>query len=130
MSFKAPEKFRTKHGKLATGEAAGNNGAFVFDNGGTRLYCIASDQMGFDHVSVHAIRNGKVYTPSWAQMCWIKDQFWGEEDCVVQYHPAKAAYVNMHKHTLHLWRPTRQTLPVPNPLMVGIPEAKTSGHSQ
>jgi hypothetical protein len=51
-------------------------------------------------------------------MCWIKDQFWEPEDCVVQYHPAKSRYVNFHEGTLHLWRHARLPFPCPPTLFV------------
>jgi hypothetical protein len=52
-------------------------------------------------------------------MCYIKDLFWDKDDCVIQYHPAQSEYVNLHKHTLHLWRPTHETFPIPNKILVG-----------
>ena len=45
--------------------------------------------------------------------------FWDEEDCVVQYHPPKSDYVNIHKNCLHLWRPTDGELPRPPKIMIG-----------
>jgi hypothetical protein len=46
-------------------------------------------------------------------MCWIKDLFWNDDERVVQYHPPKKDYVNVHGGTLHLWRPTETELPYP-----------------
>lgn len=43
-------------------------------------------------------------TPTWAEMCEVKDIFWSEEEMVVQIHPKKSQYVNMTE-ALHLWRP-------------------------
>lgn len=59
-------------------------------------------------------------TPSWNDMCFIKDLFFEEHETVVQYHPAKTEYINNHPHCLHLWRPVGE-FPIPNKLMVGIP---------
>jgi len=53
-----------------------------------------------EHVSVQ----GKKGTPSWEVMCAIKDIFWEPEDEVIQYHPKKSEYVNMHPNVLHMWR--------------------------
>jgi hypothetical protein len=38
-------------------------------------------------------------------MCFIKEVFWDEEDVVIQSHPAKSEYVNLHDPCLHLWKP-------------------------
>ena len=40
---------------------------------------------GWEHVSVSYSKK----TPTWDEMCRVKDIFWGEDECVVQYHPAK-----------------------------------------
>ena len=53
-----------------------------------------------EHVSVA----GPKETPRWETMCIIKDLFWDDEDEVIQYHPKKSEYVNMHPRTLHMWR--------------------------
>jgi hypothetical protein len=52
-------------------------------------------------------------------MCRAKDEFWGPEDEVVQYHPKRSEYVNCHPHVLHLWRPIGAALPLPPSYMVG-----------
>jgi hypothetical protein len=41
--------------------------------------------------------------PTWSEMCMIKDLFWDEDETVIQYHPKKSEYVNVHKYCLHLW---------------------------
>lgn len=78
---------------------------------GRRLNVIASDGRdwvesdlplpAWEHVSVSA----QYGVPTWAEMCWIKKQFWEPEDWVVQFHPAQSEYVNIHPNVLHLWRP-------------------------
>lgn len=68
----------------------------------------------WEHVSVHALGHDKrPRTPSWKEMCWIKDLFWDEEELVVQFHPPKSAYVNVHDNTLHLWAVIGATIPMP-----------------
>ena len=84
----------------------------------TIAYAIASDGMDWEHVSVHMISDGKERTPTWSEMCKIKDIFWTNEDCVIQYHPPETEYVNNHKHTLHLWKPVKEKIPVPDKFMV------------
>lgn len=58
----------------------------------------------WEHVSVHIVEYGKQRTPTWAEMCAVKDIFWDAEECAVQYHPPKSEYVNIHPHVLHLWK--------------------------
>ena len=73
---------------------------------------------GWDHVSVAPFK--KRITPSWDDMCMIKDIFFYEHETVVQFHPAKSDYVNMVPNCLHLWRPNKETMPVPPSIMTGI----------
>ena len=55
-------------------------------------------------------------------MCQIKDMFWGPEDCVVQFHPPEADYVNNHPNCLHLWRSIDVEMPRPDSILVGFVE--------
>ena len=73
---------------------------------------------GWEHVSVSPYKHN--YTPSWEEMCRIKDMFWHDDEVVVQYHPAKSEYVNNMPNCLHLWRPIGAEMPVPLAIMVGI----------
>lgn len=85
---------------------------------GSLLRIISSegdDTIPWEHVSVSC--EGR--TPNWREMCFVKDLFWGEEECVVQYHPPKSDYVNHHPHCLHLWKPIGIDLPRPPSIAVG-----------
>lgn len=73
---------------------------------------------GWEHVSVAPYRHS--YTPSWEEMCRLKDMFFHEDEVVVQYHPAKSQYVNNMPNCLHLWRPINEAMPTPPSIMVGI----------
>lgn len=115
MSFKVPQHYLTNHPLLGIGY--GNNGFFRFYRNGIEFRCIASDVMGFEHVSVSL---NKKRCPTWQEMCIVKDLFWDEEDCVIQYHPPKSEYVNNHPYVLHLWRPINEKIPMPDSIMVGI----------
>ncbi|OSJ18558.1 hypothetical protein BST63_05275 [Bradyrhizobium canariense] len=53
-------------------------------------------------------------------MCLAKDLFWHQEECVMQLHPPQSQYVNNSRYCLHLWRPTRQVIPMPPSAFVGI----------
>ena len=74
---------------------------------------------GWEHVSI----DGKNRTPTWDEMCSIKDMFFSDDECCVQYHPPKSEYVNNIPHCLHIWKPIEQhsgALPIPPSLFVGI----------
>lgn len=91
------------------------NGAFLIKHKGARLYVIISDGMGWDHVSVSVLDEGRC--PTWAEMCHIKDLFFEPEETVIQYHPPKSEYIN-HADALHMWRPQGVNIPMPPLVMV------------
>ena len=86
-----------------------HNGVFkVFANGRSFLV-IASNGGGWEHVSVSLPRR----CPTWEEMCMVKDIFWGEEECVVQFHPPKSESINVHPYCLHLWKKIGETYETP-----------------
>lgn len=107
----------------------GNNGAFAIplEGYGHKVFacCIVSDGSGvegivmepFEHVSVHIEEYGKCRTPTWDEMCKVKNYFWNEDEVCFQLHPAKKDYVNCHPHVLHLWR-NPKGFPLPSKVMV------------
>jgi len=125
--FHVPEKSRitnTLH-PLATNSSFGNNGAFQIELGSdTYAHIIASDGMGWEHVSVHIEEYKKSETPTWDEMCLIKNTFWDEEDCVIQFHPPKSEYVNQHENVLHLWRKIGFEQPLPDSILIGLKKKK------
>lgn len=76
----------------------------------------------FEHVSVSVRPAGGQpgRCPTWDEMCWVKGLFWGPDECVLQYHPPAAVYVNMHPHTLHLWKPVGVEVLLPPSICVGV----------
>jgi hypothetical protein len=119
--FHVPEQYRfTQRGHfMRSTYKDGNNGAFLIPmSDGSVLRIIASDGEGWEHVSVSI--EGAQHCPFWEQMCFVKNLFWDEEDCVVQFHPPKSEYINCHKYCLHLWRPTAVSVPTPYKYLVGI----------
>lgn len=113
--FKCPENYRVYLPGYPFGDES--NGFFnVKLRHGQSVTVIASDGAGWEHVSV----SRKDRCPTWDEMCQVKDLFWDEGDCVIQYHPPKSEYVNNHPYCLHLWRPIGQDIPVPDSLLVGI----------
>lgn len=73
------------------------------------------DPTGWEHVSVSI--EGK-HPPNWQEMNWIKEQFWRDDETVLQFHPAKSDYVNIHPNCLHLWRVVAFNHPLPERLLV------------
>lgn len=126
MSFHVINKYRErKHSQLKSDDSFGNNGFFIIPHeriSGYEYRVQASDGMLWEHCSV-SIGPGKrkdaTRCPTWGEMCYIKKLFWDEDDCVIQYHPAKSEYVNRHPFVLHLWRPTDQVIPIPEKIMIG-----------
>ncbi|HPQ42908.1 MAG TPA: hypothetical protein PKZ42_01675 [Syntrophales bacterium] len=116
--FKVPNQFRITKGYFSSDDSCGNNGAFQIPRGnnGKYFFVIASDGEGWEHVSVSLPNR----TPTWEEMCLIKNIFWDSDDCVVQYHPPKSEYVNNCNNCLHLWRPVNKNLETPNSILVGL----------
>lgn len=100
--FSVPEKFRVEKGPMGSNNTYGNNGQFMVKSLKLKrvLFCQASDGLDWEHVSVSIADR----CPTWEEMCFIKDLFWGDDDLVVQMHPPKSDYVNNHLYCLHLWR--------------------------
>lgn len=84
-----------------------------------KLNFIMSWGAGWEHCSV-SITDRYKRCPSWEQMCFIKDSFWNEDECCIEYHPAKKDYVNNHNYCLHIWKPIDQEIPTPPSLMIGL----------
>ena len=109
----------THNPALGFSDVGDMSGAFtVFGPTGLHLNIISSghdDHYGWEHVSVSTPKRA----PNWKEMCFVKDLFWDEEECVIQYHPPKSEYVNHHPNCLHMWRPRRQALPLPPHHLVG-----------
>lgn len=94
------------HIEVANG---GDGLAIVLNCNNVPLEVIFSWGGDWEHASV-VVQNR---CPTWSELCFVKDFFWQDSECVVQYHPAKANYRNCHKYCLHLWRPIKERLPMP-----------------
>lgn len=77
------------------------------------FHVVASIDGEWEHVSVTP-RNKK-RCPTWDEMCAIKDMFFYDEEEVIQIHPRKSEYVNLHPYCLHMWRPVDGLLKSPPP---------------
>ncbi len=113
-------KHRVRVGPMRSDDSFGFNGMFFFWLDGQRIRVVASDGEGWEHVSVSLVDHHRT-TPKWSVMCAIKELFWEDEDCVIQFHPPKSEYVNNHAGCLHLWRCTDgREQPRPPAEMVGV----------
>ncbi len=91
----------------------------MFANMKQKQTIICSWGGGWEHVSI----NRWDRDPLWAEMCDLKEMFWGDNEWAVQYHPAQSEYVNNAVHCLHLWKPIEKfagKLPTPPSAFVGI----------
>jgi hypothetical protein len=105
-----------------TGAGSGN-GVFGVKRKGANIRIVASDDQGggWEHVSVSTTYR----CPTWDEMCFVKDLFWLPTEAVMQLHPPESEYVNNHRFCLHLWRPTRDVIPLPPSVYVGVKSAGT-----
>lgn len=113
------EAGRIRKGPLGSDKSYGLYGTFhVIGPCGRPLIIMASagePDIPWEHVSV----SRKQHPPNWEEMCWVKDQFWHDGECVMQLHPPKASYVNNHPNCLHLWKPRDVAIPQPPAVLVG-----------
>lgn len=78
---------------------------------------------GWEHVSIRPFL--KRITPSWDDMCLLKNMVWNEDEAVIQVHPAKKDYVNNMPNCLHLWRCRYMDMVLPPSCFVGIKDGQT-----
>lgn len=123
------ERGRVRDGPLASPPEYGHNGAFEVHIRTATLWCIVSDQKGWDHVSVSVVdeknsRPGQSLQasrcPTWEEMHAVKRLFWRDDEAVFQLHPPKHLYVNDNAFCLHLWRQQGKDVPLPPTWMVGV----------
>lgn len=109
------DEFRREHPTHGWTKPGSNTGFFVV--GALRI--IASQGCKWDHVSVTRC---DMATPTWDEMCLVKDLFWSEDETVVQFHPRKSSYINCHPSCLHLWKRQNKPWGLPPGWMVGPTE--------
>lgn len=115
-------KTRVRTGELASDEADGFNGMFLVRPFHRRLRVLATDGDGWRHVSI-SVSGNPWETPTWEEMCAVKELFWDAEETAMQLHPPRSEYVNNHPGCLHLWSPTGgHAIPRPPGWMVGLKE--------
>ncbi len=92
----------------------------VINNPEKALHFIFSNGCGFEHLSVST----PLKTPTWEQMCKMKDIFWNEDEVCMQLHPKKEDYVDNMRYCLHIWKPIDKEIPTPPSIMVGFRKGK------
>jgi hypothetical protein len=97
------DRWRIKKGagQLDSNQTDGWNGAFIVPLEGEMWQVIISDQCGWRHLS--ATNAQKKQLPSWHIMCRLRDAFFPDDAWVVQFHPPKEDYIDIHPYVLHLW---------------------------
>lgn len=79
-----------------------------------RMMCIASDGLGWDHVSV-SLKNR---CPTWREMEHVKHLFFKPDEVAIQLHVRAEDHININKFCLHIWRPQHAKIPLPPGLLV------------
>lgn len=120
----APQR-EVERGRIR-GEAGSRHGAFSASGPlGWLLFIISSDGSdwleaglpppAWEHVSVSL----KHRTPSWKEMEWVREQFWLDEELVLQFSVPRSRHISYHDHCLHMWKPIGVDVPLPPPETVG-----------
>ena len=78
-------------------------GMIKLTDAGTCTLVWGEDEDGWEHVSIAPKKQYK--TPTWNDMCQLKDIFFREDEEVLQLHPKKDEYVSIKDNCLHLWKP-------------------------
>ena len=119
--MKFPEQFRWKDAPKPYATSAGEPfGLFIIKAASANgrilkvmACCATPESNGWEHASVSLLDYPKK-TPSWEELCVVKDLFWDANECVVQFHPRKIDAVNIAQ-VLHLWRDTKNPFGMPPP---------------
>ncbi len=116
--MKFPEQYR-KSLKGWESEAGDPFGWFITSGPcGRQLAMLATDGEGTDWEHVSVTLKDKRKIPNWEEMCFVKNLFWESTECIVQFHPPSAEYVNIHHGCLHLWRYKKAAFPIPETILV------------
>lgn len=81
---------------------------------GSRLFIIASSDLGWDHVSVSLPNR----CPNWHEMELVKRTFFADDEIAMQLHVPPKDHISFHPNCLHLWRPIDVAIPLPPKDMV------------
>lgn len=121
--MKFPNQFRWQEGPNAMFRSNDGDpfGMFIVPGDsacGRRLKIIATDgdATDWEHVSV-SLPDWEKRMPSWAEMCKVKELFWDDTQCVVEFHPEKSDHIS-YGEVAHLWRWKKGEFPMPPKICV------------
>ena len=69
----------------------------------------------WEHVSVSL----PARCPTWDEMQRVKELFWSDDETVLQFHPERSEYRNIHPFCLHMWRHKQANHPLPPRELIG-----------
>lgn len=118
------ELCREKSGLFASKNGDKHGRFFIPTYGGQKLCVLSSGELDseWEHVSVSTIKR----CPNWNEMCMVKDLFWDDNECVIQFHPPKSEYVNNHPYCLHLWKSRTFNHVTPPSINLGLKQLNIS----
>ena len=122
--MKTPEELKSTTNLLIHQSSADGGCGEIWQAGRAYGSVIWSNGGGWEHVSVAPYKRS--HTPTWDEMCRLKDMFFHDDEVVVQFHPAKSDYVNNVPNCLHLWRPLSEVMPTPPSIMVGVRKGQSA----
>lgn len=96
------EKLRCTTGRFATRIHESRGGCFNFRTKSFSILIVVDNglQTGWEHVSASLEHR----CPNWEEMAYIKSLFWEDNETVIQFHPKKTEYKNLHPYCLHMWK--------------------------
>lgn len=96
------------------------DGVYVIACEGVRLTVIASEGLGWDHVSVST----RARCPTWDEMQFVRRLFFRDDETVMQLSVPKNDHINNHQFCLHWWKPNDgREIPRPESFLVGVKTA-------
>lgn len=98
--FSHLDKFRIKQAPFSTKDGDLFGGFFIKTLKTTLKIICAPSGDEWEHVSVSTPNR----CPTWEEMCLVKNLFFEEDETVIQFHPKKSEYKNLHPYCLHLWK--------------------------
>lgn len=122
--MKTPEELKSTTNLLIRQSSVDGGCGEIWQGGRAYGSVIWSNGGGWEHVSVAPYKRS--HTPTWDEMCRLKDMFFRDDEVVVQFHPAKSDYVNNVPNCLHLWRPLNEVMPTPPSIMVGVRKGQSA----
>lgn len=122
--MKTPEELKSTTNLLIHQSSVDGGCGEIWQGGRAYGSVIWSNGGGWEHISVAPYKRS--HTPTWDEMCRLKDMFFRDDEVVVQFHPAKSDYVNNVPNCLHLWRPLNEVMPTPPSIMVGVRKGQST----